>query len=189
MNRNVKTAFLGMVCGAALAAGGCAKKEMVKADGQIAPIAIPVAEKVPVSTKKVTEAPVKTDAAIPPAQTASGAKERLNQVFDDVYFNFDSAALSSDAMSSLTRIAERLKSDPATMIRIEGNCDERGSDEYNLALGDRRAYAARQYLSTLGISAYRLATVSFGKEKPADPGHDEGAWARNRRDEFVVVSK
>ena len=74
-------------------------------------------------------------------------------------------------------------------MRIEGHCDERGSDEYNLALGEQRAQAAARYLTTLGISGERLSTISFGKEKPADPGHDENAWAKNRRDEFIITSR
>jgi peptidoglycan-associated lipoprotein len=82
-----------------------------------------------------------------------------------------------------------IKKDSAAKVRIEGNCDERGSDEYNLALGEKRAKAAMEYLVTLGIPAERLSVISYGKEKPADPGHDEAAWAKNRRDEFVVLSK
>jgi peptidoglycan-associated lipoprotein len=72
-------------------------------------------------------------------------------------------------------------------VQIEGNCDERGSDEYNLALGEKRAKSAMKYLETLGVPAERLSVISYGKEKPADPGHDEAAWAKNRRDEFVLI--
>jgi peptidoglycan-associated lipoprotein len=72
-------------------------------------------------------------------------------------------------------------------VRIEGNCDERGSDDYNMALGERRAKAAKDYLVNLGIASDRISTISYGEEKPADPGHDEEAWARNRRAEFVIV--
>jgi peptidoglycan-associated lipoprotein len=72
-------------------------------------------------------------------------------------------------------------------VRVEGHCDERGSDEYNLALGQKRADAAVKYLRALGIAPQRLSSVSFGKEKPAQPGHDEAAWSKNRRDEFSIV--
>ena len=85
--------------------------------------------------------------------------------------------------------AEVLKTYPTWVVTIEGHCDERGTAEYNLALGDRRALAARNYLVTLGIAADRLRTVSYGKEFPFDPGHDETAWLKNRRAHFVLTSK
>lgn len=88
---------------------------------------------------------------------------------------------------SLNKIAERLKKNESYTIKIEGNCDERGTTEYNLALGNRRANAAMNYLVNLGIKKERIKTVSYGKEKPLDPGHDEAAWAKNRRDHFVVI--
>jgi peptidoglycan-associated lipoprotein len=72
-------------------------------------------------------------------------------------------------------------------VQIQGNCDERGSDEYNLALGERRAKVAMDYLATLGVPAERLSIISYGKEKPVDPGHDEAAWAKNRRDDFAII--
>ncbi|HYS43726.1 MAG TPA: OmpA family protein, partial [Geobacteraceae bacterium] len=80
-----------------------------------------------------------------------------------------------------------LKKSVSLKIQIEGHCDERGSDEYNLALGEKRAKAALNYLVTLGVPAARLSFISYGKEKPADPGHDDAAWAKNRRDEFAIV--
>ena len=82
-----------------------------------------------------------------------------------------------------------LKRNPSWVVTIEGHCDERGTAEYNLALGERRANAARAYLVSLGIPADRLRTISYGKEFPFDPGHDEAAWARNRRAHFVVTQK
>ncbi len=106
-----------------------------------------------------------------------------------IYFDFDSYNLSGAARSDLVKNAKLLKKDSVGKVRIEGNCDERGSDEYNLALGEKRANVAMRYLVTLGIPAERLSVISYGKEKPADPGHDEAAWARNRRDEFAVESK
>jgi peptidoglycan-associated lipoprotein len=188
MNRNVKAVLLMVLCGSALAAGGCTKKDMVKADGQIAPAATTAAGQAPVHTEQVQETPVQAEIATPAEQSAQLAKEPLNRALDNIYFNFDSSVLSPEATASLAKAADLLKREATTRIRIEGNCDERGSDEYNLALGDRRANAARQYLVTIGISADRLSTVSYGREKPADPGHNEDAWAKNRRDEFVAVS-
>jgi peptidoglycan-associated lipoprotein len=94
-----------------------------------------------------------------------------------------------EARQTLVNNAERLKQASEIMISIEGNCDERGSDEYNLALGERRAKAAMQYLVTLGIPEKRLSVISYGKEKPAVDGHNEASWAKNRRDEFVIKTK
>jgi peptidoglycan-associated lipoprotein len=106
-----------------------------------------------------------------------------------VYFEYDSSELSADAQAALNANAELLKKYPAWTITLEGHCDERGTAEYNLALGERRALAARNYLVSLGISADRLRTVSYGKEFPFDPGHDEAAWSRNRRAHFVITAK
>jgi peptidoglycan-associated lipoprotein len=89
---------------------------------------------------------------------------------------------------ALVKDAEILKQQKSIKVRIEGNCDELGSDDYNLALGEKRAKAALKYLETLGIPSDRLSTISYGKEKPADLGHDEAARAKNRRDELVISS-
>ena len=105
----------------------------------------------------------------------------------NIYFDFDSAVLHVQAKEELQKIGAWLAQNPDTKIRIEGNCDERGTDEYNLALGERRAVAAKNYLVSSGISPKNIITISFGEENPADPGHNEAAWAKNRRDEFNVV--
>jgi len=107
----------------------------------------------------------------------------------DVPFDFDSAVLLESGRPVLDRTAEWLRSYPTVTLLVEGHCDERGTVEYNLALGERRAMAAYNYLVSLGISASRLKTISYGKEFPLDPGHTEGAWARNRRAHFEVTSK
>ena len=104
-----------------------------------------------------------------------------------IYFDFDKSNLKPDATATLDKNAEWLSKNPTAKIRIEGNCDERGTNEYNMALGERRANSAKQYLLKLGVSADRLTTVSYGEEKPVDPGHDEAAWAKNRRDDFKVI--
>ncbi len=106
-----------------------------------------------------------------------------------VYFLFDSDEITEDAKKILAANADVLKSYPTWIITIEGHSDERGTAEYNLALGDRRALAARTYLLSLGIAAPRVRTVSYGKEFPFDPGHDESAWARNRRAHFMLTAK
>ncbi len=113
----------------------------------------------------------------------------LTSALEKIYFDFDSSALSDQARKTLTSNADYLRKSAAAKLRIEGNCDERGSAEYNIALGEKRAEAAKNYLVTMGIPADRLATISYGKEKPADPGHDESAWAKNRRDDFTILAK
>ena len=105
----------------------------------------------------------------------------------NIYFEFDSAFLQVQAKEELQKIGTWLSQNPDKTIRIEGNCDERGTDEYNLALGERRAVAAKNYLVSLGVSPKNIVTISFGEEKPADSGHNEEAWAKNRRDEFNIV--
>ena len=109
-----------------------------------------------------------------------------NSAFRTVYFDFDKSDLSADARSGLQSNAAYLKSNSSVAITIEGNCDERGSAEYNLALGKRRAEAAYKYLADLGIDTSRMTTASFGKERAAVEGHNELAWAKNRRDDFKV---
>ena len=104
----------------------------------------------------------------------------------DIQFAYDQASLSDEARATLEKHALWLQNHRDVRLRVEGHCDERGTVEYNLALGDQRAQSARDYLLSLGISPDRLATVSYGKERPLDPGHDESAWARNRRAHFAV---
>ncbi len=101
-----------------------------------------------------------------------------------IYFDYNSFALRADAITTLTENADKIKQVPNVMIQIEGHCDERGTQEYNLALGEKRALAVRDYLIKLGISGDRLVTISYGKERPVAMGHDEGAWKQNRRCEF-----
>jgi peptidoglycan-associated lipoprotein len=106
-----------------------------------------------------------------------------------VFFELDSSDLSTEGQRILDGNAAVLKQHATWTITIEGHCDERGSAEYNLALGERRALSARAYLISLGLPAERLRTVSYGKEFPFDPGHDEGAYAKNRRAHFVITAK
>jgi peptidoglycan-associated lipoprotein len=181
---------------------GCAKQEVVRKDDPIAPAmstrpvnTAPTAkpadsakssEKAPLAAADTAPAPVTGQAAGAKSDPATAAAEVQRQL-EKVYFDFDSATLSDAARRTLTSNAAVFTSHPGVKVRVEGNCDERGSDEYNLAIGERRAKAAAHYLTTLGIGADRISTVSYGKEKPAATGHDEAAWAKNRRDEFIVV--
>jgi peptidoglycan-associated lipoprotein len=108
--------------------------------------------------------------------------------FAAVLFDYDSARIRPSEISKLEAVAAYLRSNPGKLV-IEGHCDERGTAEYNRALGERRALAARDELVKLGIEASRMSTISYGKDRPVDMGHDEAAWAKNRRCEFVVVSQ
>jgi len=104
----------------------------------------------------------------------------------DAYFDFDSYSLSSEAKGTLEQNAKAIKGTNSGNVTIEGHCDERGTSAYNLALGEKRANAAKEYLVALGVNAARVSTVSYGKERPFDDGHDESAWAKNRRAHFVA---
>ena len=105
---------------------------------------------------------------------------------EDIYFDFDKATLTPSAQDNLLRKAEWLRENSDATVTIEGHCDERGTNEYNLALGDRRAESAKAFLADLGIDPARLTTISYGEERPVDPRHTEEAWAKNRRSHFVV---
>jgi peptidoglycan-associated lipoprotein len=105
-----------------------------------------------------------------------------------IHFDYDKAIVRGGDAGVLDQKVGILQANPGLRIRISGHCDERGSDEYNLALGNRRATAAKQYLVSHGIDASRIETASYGEERPIDPGHDENAWAQNRRDEFEILS-
>jgi peptidoglycan-associated lipoprotein len=104
----------------------------------------------------------------------------------DAFFDFDDASLRTDAKTTLENNARYLESHGGAKAIVEGHCDERGSVEYNLALGERRARAAKEFLVSYGIAAARLTTISYGKERPFDSGHDESSWAQNRRAHFVT---
>ena len=101
-----------------------------------------------------------------------------------VYFDFDSSALRPDAVATLNSNADTLKANAGVKVQVEGHCDERGTQEYNLALGERRALAVRDYLIKVGIAGDLISTISYGEEKPAVDGHDEAAWGKNRRAQF-----
>jgi len=107
----------------------------------------------------------------------------------DIHFDFDKYDLRPDARAILDRKVAFLNENGAVRTQIEGHCDERGTSAYNMVLGERRANAAKQYLTTAGVSAGRLSAISYGKERPLDPGHNEAAWAKNRRDKFVVTGQ
>ena len=122
---------------------------------------------------------------------SGSSAEKLNAqgVLKTIYYDFDKYDLRQDAIRTLGDDASSIKQYPQFKVRVEGHCDERGTVEYNLALGEKRARAARDYLVSLGTPAQRLRIISYGKERPIDPGHNEQAWAANRRAEFVFLAE
>lgn len=147
---------------------GCPKKQAIKADDPGA------------------QTPAITEPAKPPAEDKGTA---VPVEFRTVYFDLDSYDIRPDAKPLLAEASRIMRQYPQIALRLEGHCDERGTAEYNLALGEKRANAVRDYLVGLGVERSRLSTVSFGKERSADLGHDEAAWARNRRVEFRAEGK
>ncbi len=173
-----------MVAAVALLAVGCAKKPVPGAGmaGEA-----PVVSETPYQSEVtgISEQPV-TEAAIagqPAYLQGEVAIAGLNRIF----FEFDQFTLTEEARATLAANAAYLKLNEGVQVRIEGHCDERGSDEYNLALGERRALAALNYLVSLGVPASRLSIISYGEELPLEPGHSESAWAQNRRAEFKAL--
>jgi peptidoglycan-associated lipoprotein len=166
----------------------CAKKT-VKSDTEAS--AAPVEEQKAADDAAAQEREQQA-AAEAAAQMAEETAQRdammARNVFEseNIYFEFDSAALSPVAQSTLANKADYLRDNPGTQVIIEGHCDERGTPEYNLALGDRRAESAKNFLVNLGIDAARFTTVSYGEESPVDTGHNEDAWAKNRRAKFLI---
>ncbi|MGO9137325.1 MAG: peptidoglycan-associated lipoprotein Pal [Syntrophales bacterium] len=133
------------------------------------------------------QAKEEAEAKVAPQAEAAAAKEEMT--FKDVLFDFDKYNLKPEGRDILKQLAEWLINNKNTSVLIEGNCDERGTTEYNLALGERRAKEAMKYLVELGVEGKRIKTISYGKERPLDPGHTEEAWAKNRRDHVVVTTK
>jgi peptidoglycan-associated lipoprotein len=186
-------ALLAVLSITALIAGGCASKEVVKTEEP--GVATVQAEKPPVKPPPTTDdgasaarqQPVDAPVEIKPADAQPPKSAAEVSLFETVYFDFDKSDLRQDARVTLSRNAEiMLKTRTLKKVRIEGHCDERGSAEYNMALGERRAIAVQQYLVTLGVQPDRLSVISYGKEKPAVMGSGEEAWAKNRRAEFVA---
>lgn len=153
-----------------VAVAGCGGKKAVNEPAQ-------PAEATPPKVEEPKETPVET----PTTQPTDVSPVALN----DVFFDFDQYNLTSEAKSTLEANAREMKRVTDAAVTIEGHCDERGTKAYNIALGDKRANAAKEYLVAMGVNASRITTISYGKERPFDPGHNEAAWAKNRRAHFV----
>lgn len=184
-----------VIIGSSLVLGGCATKNAVTSAVQTSSVSDPAttaaadrtAGSAGVETDAITTEPVPATPAIQADAGPSAAQGRNALRLETVYFGFDSHLLTGEAREILSRNARVLAEDRTARVELEGHADERGSDEYNLALGEKRADGARQYLEGLGIAAERFSTVSYGEERPAVDGHGEETWAQNRRVEFVVV--
>jgi peptidoglycan-associated lipoprotein len=205
------TFFLVAIGLAFLLQAGCAKKEVIKEEAPMekqaametqapAPAPAPaqpsqdaekeklMAEQAAREKAAAEEAARAEQAAKEKAAAEEAAKvEKEASGFRDIHFDFDSYNIGPGDREILNMLVKWLIEYPKYFVRIEGNCDERGSIEYNLALGQRRADEAMRYLVNIGIDKSRISTVSYGKEHPLDPGHNDDAWAKNRRDHFVLT--
>jgi peptidoglycan-associated lipoprotein len=171
-------AMLLVLVAAMVAMTGCAKK--AKEAPPAPPTPPPAAAPAPTPTPTPAPAPPPTPAPAPapPALQSADLKP--------VFFDYDAYTLSAEGRAVLDGNARLLRDNPTVKLVLEGHCDERGTAEYNQALGERRAQAARDYLVNAGIDASRLSVISYGKERPFATGHDEAAWAQNRRAEFSI---
>jgi peptidoglycan-associated lipoprotein len=132
----------------------------------------------------IREESLKEDELRAEGERMQSAREMFEN--EDVFFEFDSASLTAEAQEILRAKAEWLRDNPGVRVLIEGHCDERGTNEYNLALGDRRAFSSKAFLTDLGIDDARISIISYGEERPIAPGASEEAWAKNRRAHFVI---
>ncbi|NTV05526.1 MAG: peptidoglycan-associated lipoprotein Pal [Chlorobiaceae bacterium] len=164
MNRKINSIFVL----ALMVTAGCSSKSAVTTDDTSAPAS---------STLSSTTSSTPTGYGFDQWQTGP---------LGDVFFDYDSATLSEDAQTRLNQNGLWLEKNAAKGVLIEGHCDERGTSEYNLALGDRRATSAKEYLVRFGVAPARLETVSYGEERPFDSGHNEDAWGKNRRAHFII---
>ena len=175
-------------------ASGCGKKK------------VPSAEQGEAADRELSEATVTTK-AVTKVDTRSGIGSEESLVSDSrrggaeevilegrssgpmlpIYFDFDRFNIRADQSNRIENNADFLKQRSSIVVRIEGNCDERGTNEYNMALGERRARSAKKYLVNLGIAETQIETISYGEEKPLNYGHDELSWSQNRRDDFVIT--
>jgi peptidoglycan-associated lipoprotein len=175
-----------------VAAAACSKKAPAVQPTPPAPtVTAPEETRPPAPAQSVPEPVVALPPVVREDPIASASLDDLNRnsPLKPAFFDFNSSELNAEGQKTLTENAGVLKRFPGWAVTIEGHCDERGTAEYNLALGERRAVAARTYLVSLGIAADRLRVVSYGKEFPFDPGHTDAAFAKNRRAHFVITAK
>lgn len=189
---------LGLMCLSLLIFPGCAKKAEIKQDTTTQQQSVMTEQKAKDAAaakekaergKALPDQAMKDDSDnLKSMKTIESKAGMAIAALADIHFDFDKYVLRPQDRNTLAKTAAWIKENHPKMVTIEGNCDERGTVEYNLALGQRRASEAKKYLATLGVNEKILKAISYGKERPLDPGHDEEAWAKNRRDHFVVIS-
>jgi len=192
MDKNIVRYFGLVALTAMLVGGGCAKKSVTSEDtlGSQAPAASQASATQPAATKvddKQLGGKESLQSAPWQASKYPVLEGRTSGPMVPVYFDFDKSNIRADQKDRMVANAKFLKDNNSLQIRVEGNCDERGTNEYNMALGERRAVSAKTYLVNLGVDGKRLQTISYGEERPLNHGHDELAWSQNRRGDFVVV--
>ena len=189
---------LGFMCLSLLIFPGCSKKAEIKQDMTTQPQSVMTDQKAKDAAagkekadrgKALRDQAMKDDADnLKSMKTIESKAGMAIAALADIHFDFDNYVLRPQDRNTLAKTAAWIKENHPKMVTIEGNCDERGTVEYNLALGQQRASEAKKYLVTLGVNEKILKTISYGKERPLDPGHDEEAWTKNRRDHFLVTS-
>lgn len=205
MKRNLIIATLVVfACSSIFLLSSCAKKQVITEEREIkaAPKEVAKVEKEKPPVEKEAEIERAKRVRLERLKELESVKKRETEAIEawqerraikfeaeSIYFDFDKSFIRAEYRTDLKKKAGYLKDNPNINIRIEGNCDERGTNEYNLALGERRANSAEEFLLSLGISADRIDTISYGEERPLASGHDENSWAQNRRDDFVIIKK
>lgn len=179
-----------LVLSLAFFASGCARKK-VQTDADVSVPVEPVREETVQAEKQMYESGMAKE--VEPLESMPMVEEepvilegRSHAPMLPIYFDFDKSNIREDQRERLEKNADYLLANRMVRVRVEGNCDERGTNEYNMALGERRALSAKKYLINLGVMESRLETISYGEERPLQYGHDELSWAQNRRDDFVV---
>lgn len=187
--------ILGISVGLVFSVSGCGKKKMtaeeemgaaVEAEERAPQPGEPGYEKIYEESMAAKEESLEAQAAIEKGEHEI-LEGRTSGPLLPIYFDFDKSNIRQDQRARIEKNAAYLKQNLDARLRIEGNCDERGTSEYNMALGERRALSAKKYLVNLGVHEDRMHTISYGEEKPLLRGHDEYSWAQNRRDDFVLV--
>lgn len=173
---------------------GCPKKTVVKEEPSMKKAEEPMAEREKAAKLESEEAKKAKEQEFEKSLVAKKEPGIAGEVFEssllkDIHFDFDKYDIRPREAEILKENAALLMKYPKVKIQVEGHCDERGTNEYNLALGERRANAAKKYLLSLGITTDQISSISYGEEKPLDTGHNEEAWARNRRGHFIILSK
>jgi len=191
MIRKGLSIFIAILCFGVIFSG-CAQKTVVKEDGSAKSAEELQARKDAKEADRIREEEMKKEfeKSLVAKQTPGIEGVVLeSKMLKDIHFEFDRYNISLEDVEILKENCALLKKYPGMTFQIEGHCDERGTGEYNLALGERRANSTKKYLVSLGIEPARISTISYGEERPLDPGHTEEAWAKNRRAHFVIFKK